>query len=106
MVGGKGADVLNGGSGADSFVFTSLKDGGDRIVNFSVDQGDTVDISSVIGHPDLTGQQMVDQGFLKMADAGHGVSLLVDADGGGDHFGHLATLGGTSMASLGYDFVV
>jgi Ca2+-binding RTX toxin-like protein len=32
--GGKGADQLSGGDGADMFIYTSLSDGGDRILGF------------------------------------------------------------------------
>ena len=34
MIGGEGADILTGGSGNDSFVYTSLADAGDIIIDF------------------------------------------------------------------------
>lgn len=53
LKGGLGADVLLGGEGADRFVFSGWqaapKDGFDRILDFSQEQGDTIDLSGFDG---------------------------------------------------------
>jgi len=39
-VGGPGQDTLSGGAGGDRFIFTSLGDGRDTILDFDAGQGD------------------------------------------------------------------
>ncbi|MQY44380.1 tandem-95 repeat protein [Epibacterium sp. SM1969] len=69
LVGGAGSDNIFGGSGADTFVFDSF-DGVDRLRDFSVEEGDTLDIGEL-----LIG---FDADLSSIADF---VSLGVDADG-------------------------
>lgn len=53
LTGGAGADALLGGEGADSFIFTSVKDstvaksGRDTVRDFSLKQGDKIDLSAI-----------------------------------------------------------
>jgi len=47
ITGGAGADSLTGGLGADTFVIGSTGDGGDTIQDFSVAQGDVLDLSGI-----------------------------------------------------------
>lgn len=45
LIGQFGADTLSGGLGGDTFVFQSLNDKGDRIVDFDRNTGDVIEIS-------------------------------------------------------------
>ncbi|MGL4962776.1 MAG: calcium-binding protein [Inquilinus sp.] len=56
LEGGIGKDVLTGGAGADRFVFTTIGDSlyganADRITDFSLAQGDKIDLSAVYSGP-------------------------------------------------------
>lgn len=59
--GGLGADDVRGGSGADRFVFRTLADIADgqrdRILDFSVADGDVIDLSRIDADADLEGVQ-------------------------------------------------
>ncbi|HEX6011581.1 MAG TPA: type I secretion C-terminal target domain-containing protein, partial [Geminicoccaceae bacterium] len=44
LVGGPGRDQLTGGPGADRYVFTSLGDGRDTILDFNAEEGDRLDL--------------------------------------------------------------
>lgn len=58
ITGGQGVDILTGGLGADIFVVGSLAEGGDTIGDYSVAQGDVLDLS---GLPfDGTGSLVID----------------------------------------------
>lgn len=47
LEGGSGDDLLIGGSGADTFKFNAITDGKDTIGDFSVGQGDTIDLDTL-----------------------------------------------------------
>ncbi|QWE11721.1 calcium-binding protein, partial [Polynucleobacter sp. AP-Titi-500A-B4] len=48
IIGGLGLDSLTGGAGQDTFAYTSLLDGKDKITDFSVTDGDRVDLSHLL----------------------------------------------------------
>ncbi|MEG3862659.1 calcium-binding protein, partial [Microcoleus sp. herbarium12] len=72
IAGGLGADVLSGGSGTDLFVYTTTKEGGDKITDFKSGTDKLQFVSSEFGNltstnfvsvsgsnPDITGKQLV-----------------------------------------------
>ncbi len=69
--GGKGGDRLHGGRGADEFVYGSIRDGVDRIIDFSLDEGDElVLIKGLSGAP------------VDMIESGADTIVRVSDDGG------------------------
>lgn len=46
--GDAGHDVIYGGSGADTFVFNSVSEGVDDIMDFNTAEGDVIDVSSIL----------------------------------------------------------
>ncbi len=72
--GGAGADVLTGGRDADIFVFNSLD--GDRITDFSAEEGDRIDLSGVA---EIAGWRDLRRSHLDDGDADDGAfSIRVD----------------------------
>jgi Ca2+-binding RTX toxin-like protein len=72
ITGGLGADVLSGGTGADLFVYTTTKEGGDKITDFKAGTDKFQFVSSEFGNltttnfdgvsgstPDITGKELV-----------------------------------------------
>ena len=96
LIGGAGDDTLNGGTGADRFVFDSL-DGTDMLQDFSRQQGDrlvfddeifaglgvagsTVSAAAFVSGAGLTAGQDADDRLVLDTMAGN---LYYDADGNG-----------------------
>jgi len=114
--GGDGRDYFYDSSGVDSFVggagtdvarLRYAKEDADHWFDFSVAEGDIVDISWVTGGKVVT--DPVAEGFARLLDitlAGGeaAVAVEIDADGGGDQFERLLILRGQSVAALsGYE---
>ena len=90
LYGGSGVDQLYGEAGADTFVFEMLSafSSTDSIHDFSVSEGDIIDISDLLlGYDPLT-DAITD--FVKITDDGSDSILNVDADGGADNFVQVA----------------
>jgi len=80
--GGSGTDTLTGGSGSDVFVLTYS--GQDRITDFSVAEGDKIDLSNMLAS--LVGYTTdnpfdASQGFITLDEYAGGTRILVDKDG-------------------------
>ena len=92
--GGGGLDTLTGGAGADVFKFMAATayDGPDSISDFSVRQGDSLDISDLLTGYDPLSAALTD--FVDMRVVGSTTQLWVDADGAGTGaaFVHVATV--------------
>ncbi len=92
LYGGHGADYLFGQGGADTFVFEAdsafLQQ--DSIQDFSLAQGDKLDISDLISGYDPLTDAISD--FVQITDSGSSSVVSVDADGGADNFVQIATL--------------
>jgi Tol biopolymer transport system component len=113
LIGGSGPDTLIGGAGADLFVFTAPVDstlaisGHDRILDFSVAEGDRIDLSAIDANTVLAG----DQAFVLIADEFTGTpgellvlqlaaSRRIEADVTGDGIADFAiTLHGTGAVT-------
>ncbi|MEO1066352.1 MAG: calcium-binding protein [Pseudomonadota bacterium] len=97
LIGGAGRDVLNGGRGEDTFVFArnSLNDGSvDRIVGFSINEGDVLDLSAVVNSARINANSVDD--YIDLRQRGNTTELRVDADGNanGNRFVTIAELQG------------
>lgn len=94
LMGGSGLDTLSGGEGADTFVFTadSAFAETDTIWDFSVSQGDKVNITDLLQNFDAATDNIDD--FVSMTQSGWKHAMLsVDVDGGGDNFQAVALVG-------------
>ncbi|MFK8036427.1 MAG: type I secretion C-terminal target domain-containing protein [Hyphomicrobiales bacterium] len=94
LAGGAGLDTLMGGEGTDTFVFTAdtAFTETDTIWDFSVGQGDKVNITDLLQNFDATTDNIED--FVSLTQSGWKHALLsVDVDGGGDNFQAVAIVG-------------
>ena len=91
LIGNASDNTMTGGGGADTFGFTSALDGTDTIADFSLAEGDSLDLTSVFAGVDTSGGLA---GFVELVEQAGDTILRVDADGGGDGFVDLAILSG------------
>lgn len=86
LIGGLGSDTLIGGRGEDIFVFEleSAFDQVDTILDFSVQRGDVLDLSDLLGVFDPIADSIED--FVQISGGSGQKSVMVDTDGGGDGF--------------------
>jgi VCBS repeat-containing protein len=56
IVGGYGSDILTGGGGNDAFIYLSVKDSGDAIIDYTA-LFDTLDLSAIDANTNLAGDQ-------------------------------------------------
>lgn len=82
IIGGPGADVLTGGAGGDKFVYTSLRDAGDSITDFTP-YADKIDLSALLTSLGISPATALANGNVRLVDVSGGVSLLIDPDGDG-----------------------
>ena len=78
LTGGGGSDTLSGGSGADRYVYTSKTDAGDTITDFSLSDGDRVDIDQLLVDLEYTGDDPIGDGRVFLSAGVGGVWLVVD----------------------------
>ena len=82
IIGGPGADILTGGAGGDKFVYTSLRDAGDVITDFTP-YADTIDLNALLNSLGIVPAQAVANGHIVIKDVTGGASLQIDTDGNG-----------------------
>ena len=101
ITGGNGADVLTGGAGGDTFVYTSTRDAGDTITDFTP-YADTIKLNALLTSIGYNGTDAVALGYVRLVDVSGGVSLQIDADGGAGAavFRPLATLKGITAKQI------
>lgn len=80
IIGGAGPDMLTGGAGGDKFVYTSLRDAGDTITDFTP-YADTIDLSALLVSIGAIPANAVAGGYVQVIDVTGGASLLIDPDG-------------------------
>lgn len=94
LYGGAGADRMTGGTGADTFVFEAgvAFEGVDRIYDFSIAEGDHLDVSGLLDLYDPLTMAISD--FVQITTSGTKSILKVDIDGTGAEHGltQIATL--------------
>lgn len=98
IFGGGGSDYLTGGAGADIFGFMAddVGNGADHILDFSLLDGDAIDLRDVLSGYDPLLDDIAD--FISFNDGGYGAELSVDIDGAGTTYGwvQIATIYGQS----------
>ncbi len=77
--GDAGHDVLYGGSGADHFVFGSILEGVDQIMDFDVSEGDLIDLSAILSAYDPLSDDIHD--FVIVTESAGNTLLSVDTTG-------------------------
>ncbi|MFN3826456.1 MAG: type I secretion C-terminal target domain-containing protein [Micavibrio sp.] len=82
IYGGTGNDTLYGGSGADDFIFEALNNGVDTIKDFSVSEGDALDLSAMLTAFDPVQDSIND--FVFATTVGSDTVIKVDVTGNGD----------------------
>lgn len=102
LIGGEGSDTLYGDQGADTFLFQKIADAGDMIMDFSITDGDIINITDVLEGFDAGLDDVND--FMRLVNSGGNDVLEVNADGQGGDFVALAAfaggLGGVGLADL------
>jgi Ca2+-binding RTX toxin-like protein len=99
LYGRAGSDKLYGGADADAFVFMAgdVRHGKDTIADFSLSQGDRIDLSDVLqGHYDPLTDALTD--FVRITSGSSSSTVSVDLDGTGSASGwvQIATISGVS----------
>ncbi len=80
IIGGAGADMLTGGGGVNVFVYTSMRDAGDTITDFTAGK-DFLDLRTLLASFGYTGADPIADGYLRLVASGNGTSVQIDADG-------------------------
>ncbi|MBD2720049.1 Calx-beta domain-containing protein [Synechococcus sp. FACHB-909] len=83
ITGRQGADTIRGNGGADRFVYTSIVDAGDTIIDFNRAQGDKVDLKGALASVGYTGTTPITDGYLRFVGRGSDTLLQIDPDGSG-----------------------
>ncbi len=102
LYGQDGLDTLYGGAGADSFIFeaASAFNDVDVLKDFSVGQGDVIDISDVLDTYYTHGTDDIAD-FIQITDNGTDSTLSIDQNGGADNFVAVASiLGVTGLTNV------
>ena len=92
LYGGDGLDALWGHTGADTFVFEadSAYNQSDNVKDFSLGDGDKIDLSDLLELYDPLSDDITD--FVQITDNGTHSYVAVDADGGANNFIQVAQL--------------
>lgn len=80
ITGGVGADTLTTGSGADIVVFTSLRDAGDTVTDFTPG-ADQIDLSGLLQSLGGTGPDPLADGTVRIVESARGAVVQVSATG-------------------------
>ncbi|MDX1976172.1 MAG: S8 family serine peptidase, partial [Pseudanabaenaceae cyanobacterium bins.68] len=85
ITGGSGADTLTGGLAQDTFIYSSVRDAGDLVVDFQsgIDRFDFRSLATSLGQ---TGQNLITNGFLSFGASGSSTRIFLDNDGVGTGF--------------------
>jgi RHS repeat-associated protein len=80
LIGGGGSDILRGKQGKDQFVYQSIRDRGDIIKDFQVNQ-DKIVLTSLLDSLGYAGSDPISDGYLKFGSRGRDAVILIDQDG-------------------------
>ncbi|MFN6539116.1 MAG: CARDB domain-containing protein [Nostoc sp. EkiNYC01] len=83
ITGSQGADTLTGGAGSDRFVYTSIRDAGDKITDFLAGT-DKIDLSQLfqsLSLGSLDYESATTQGYLSFGIEGTNTTVNIDLDG-------------------------
>lgn len=80
LYGGLGKDTLKGSAGIDTFVFQSVEEAGDTIIDFKADE--KIDVSAIFqNNQNVTNQNALSNGYITLTQNGANVDVYVDTDG-------------------------
>ena len=80
ITGGAGADRLTGNGGRDVFVYTSIRDAGDTITDFTPND-DRLDLTALLASIGATPANAVSGGYVKLVASGTSTVVMIDTDG-------------------------
>lgn len=80
ITGGIGAQTIIGGAGSDVFAYTSLRDAGDTIIDFTPGT-DRLDLSALLVSIGYGGSNAIRDGVVRLVDTAAGLSVQIDTDG-------------------------
>ncbi|MCP9934861.1 cadherin-like domain-containing protein [Cyanobium sp. Candia 9D4] len=83
ITGLQGADSVRGQGGGDRFVYRSIVDAGDTIIDFNRAEGDKVDLKGALASVGYGGSTPITDGYLKFVAKGGDTLLQIDPDGSG-----------------------
>ncbi len=100
LIGGTGRDRLQGGTGRDRFIYQSLQDAGDTLIDFNPRQ-DVIDLTRLFTPRTLEAGRFQD--FVRFTQRGNHTVVQVDRDGSNSQFGFrvLLTVTNTQATGLG-----
>jgi ELWxxDGT repeat protein len=106
ITGLQGADILTGGDGNDQFVYTSMRDAGDKITDFvaGMDQIVLTPLFESLNLSSLNYSTATAQGYLSFGTKGSDTCVLIDPDGtvGRSRPTPLLTVKGVSQTTLAH----
>ncbi|HEY9817882.1 MAG TPA: calcium-binding protein [Candidatus Obscuribacterales bacterium] len=79
LIGGRGVDILSGGLGSNSFVYESVQEGGDRILDFNP-QRDVLDFRTMLNSPEFGARNPFRQ-YVRLVQRGARTVVAIDVDG-------------------------
>lgn len=82
ITGGHGADLLTGGGGGDIFRYTSIRDAGDTITDFTP-YADRLDLVPLLVGIGVAAPAAISGGYVRIVDVSGGASVQIDPDGSG-----------------------
>ena len=80
ITGGAGADRLTGNGGRDVFVYTSIRDAGDTITDFTPND-DRIDLGALLATLGTTPANAVAGGYVSLQSSGNNTLVMIDSDG-------------------------
>ena len=80
LIGKGGADILIGNKGKDQFVYQNIRDAGDIIKDFEINQ-DKIVLTDLLDSFGYSGSDPITDGYLKFGSRGSDAVILIDEDG-------------------------
>ena len=109
IIGGRGHDLLTGGVGSDTFVYESLLDRSDHIIDFDVN-ADLIDFSDIFEDLRRYGSATPFDDYVRVVQGARGANVQIDLNGDfgrRDRFRTFALLEGVAASDVTVDnFVV
>jgi Ca2+-binding RTX toxin-like protein len=100
LIGDFGNDKLTGGSGNDLFVYNSLSDAGDTIIDFELGK-DQIVLKQLFSNLGYAGSNPITDGYIKFAASGKNTIVQIDPDGLGSQLSApLVTLQNRTVTQL------
>jgi hypothetical protein len=104
IIGGPGSDILKGGGSGDVFAYTSVRDAGDRIVDFTIGE-DVIELTQLLDSivpGGYSGTDAIVDGYIKLIAQGNNTILQLDQDGVGraNTFRNFLTVENVSVSAM------